>query len=98
MTDEMINALKLAASAQGIPPEVVERFAEVIDDMEDLLHSAIERNRAQALAMSLSAVEVLRRLGKTEVADAMLGAMLVRIEEEFEEREPEPGGTGTPPN
>lgn len=98
MTDEMINTLKLAASAQGIPPEAVDRFAEVIDDMGDLLHSAIERNRAQALAMSLGAVEALRRLGKTEIADEMLGALLTRIEEDFgEERAGEEPG-GEPPN
>jgi hypothetical protein len=72
MTKEMIAALKLAASSQGIPPEAVDKVVEIADDMNAMIRSTIDRNFAQARAADLAAVEALKRLGEEDLAKGLL--------------------------
>ena len=91
-----INALKLAAAAQGLPPDmvdlVIDKLTMLRDDLVNLVRSATEANQNAALDSKLSTIVKLSGIAGCEDLAGMLleevRAELQPSDEEEPEEEP----------
>ena len=88
---DMLNAIKLAAAGQGIPPEAVDAVGKFIIGLNDLIQSGIDRNVAATLNDRIDSVIKLAQLeGCSDLADSLLTEIRAELEgEEVDSVSPE---------
>lgn len=94
-----LDAAKLAAAAQGIPPEIIDFLFKFGEDAVALMQVTIEEKRAHVIALKAAAIRDLGMVDpasstKTYIADLLAG---IEVDLAPEDDEEEPAPAADPP-
>ena len=73
------TAVSLLLAGQGIPPEATALAYEKLEDLNELMMSAIARNRAMMIAAKVQAMETLRGID-----ESLAAALMAEIQDDIE--------------